>query len=131
MSWTTEIPVIARVLMVAALFAYPALLVVMTRAPGWSLGVLLIASLVTLPLAYARRAELFHAEDRGPVIGLVLFLLVGTAGAIAWQAPTSFWVNYLRLFGVLAMIAAIRLLKPPEAAFYAGCAAGALAAHPA
>jgi O-antigen ligase len=128
MSWTTEIPVIARVLMVAALFAYPALLVVMARAPGWALGVLLVASLATLPLAYARRAELFHAEDRGPVIGLALFLLVGTAGAIAWQAPTSFWVNYLRLFGVLAMIAAIRLLKPPAAAFYAGCAAGALAA---
>jgi O-antigen ligase len=128
MIWKIEIPVIARVLMVAALFAYPALLVVIARAPGWALGVLLIASLATLPLAYARRAELFSAEDRGPVIGLVLFLVVGTAGAIAWHAPTSFWVNYLRLFGVLAMIAAIRLLKPPAAAFYMGCAAGALAA---
>jgi O-antigen ligase len=128
MSWKTRLPVIARVLMIAALFAYPALLVVIAKAPGWALGALLIASLATLPLAYARRAELFHDEDRGPVIGLLSFLVIGTAGAIAWQAPTSFWITYLRLIGVLAMIAAVRLLKPPAAAFYMGCAAGALAA---
>lgn len=128
MNWKSRIPAIARMLMVVALFAYPALMLVVGRAPGWALGVLLVATLPVLPLAYMRRTELFHAEDRAPVIALLLFLVIGTAGALAWHAPTSFWITYLRLFGVLAIIAAIRLLKPPAAAFYAGCAVGALAA---
>lgn len=118
----------ARAALAAALFAYPAFLVVLPRVPGAALALLLIGSLVMLPIAFERRAELARTEDRGPVIGLLLFLVIGAAGAVAWHAPTRVVVNYFRLFPALALIGAIRLLRPPEWVFYAGCAIGALGA---
>lgn len=115
--------------MAAALFAYPALLMI-SNLSSMALGIALIVSLATLPFAYARRKELalFNAADRGPVLGLLLFLQVAVVCGLAWQAPFWWITNYERLLGALVMIVGIRLLKPPETAFYMGCAIGAVAA---
>ncbi len=115
--------------MAAALFAYPALLMI-SHQSSLALGLALIVSLATLPIAYARRKELalFNTADRGPVLGLLVFLQIAVVSGLAWQAPFWWITNYERLLGAFIMIAGIRLLKPPETAFYMGCAIGALGA---
>jgi O-antigen ligase len=118
----------ARVALAAALFAYPAFMLIVPRVPGWALGLMLIGSTILLPVALSRRAQLARAEDLEPVIGLFLFLAVGAASAVAWHGPEWLVINYVRLFAALAIIAAIRMLKPPEWVFYAGCAVGAVGA---
>jgi O-antigen ligase len=118
----------AKAVLACALFAYPASMVIVPGVPGFALAVLLIGSTILLPVAMARRADLARAEDIAPVTGLFVFLAIGAAGASAWHAPTWLFVNYWRLFAALAIIGAIRLLRPPEWVFYAGCAVGALGA---
>ncbi len=96
--------------------------------PSVAVAVILIGSMLLLPFAIARRAQLACPEDLAPVAGLFLFLAIGALGASMWHSPMWLIVNYTRLFAALAVIAAIRMLRPPEWVFYAGCAIGATGA---
>jgi O-antigen ligase len=119
---------IAQAALACALFTYPAGMVVAAVVPGIAAGALLIGSILTLPFTLARRTELAGAEDVAPVAALFVFLAIGGLGATLWHAPAWLVINYSRLFCALALIGAIRLLKPPEWVFYAGCACGGLLA---
>ena len=119
---------IARAILATALFAYPATMLTVPIVPGTALAVLLVGSLATLPFAFARRTELACPADYVPVLGLALLLVVGTVSTLAWHAPRWEAISYFRLFGALAMIGAIRLLRPPIWVFYSGCSVGAIGA---
>jgi O-antigen ligase len=118
----------ARAVLASALFTFPATVLIVPWVPGIAAAVLLIGSLAFVPAAIAQRAELSRPEDWPPVLGLAAFLVIGAAGAVIWDAPRWLLINYGRLFAALAIIAAIRVLRPPQWLFYAGCALGAIGA---
>ena len=118
----------ARAVLATALFTYPATMLTIPVVPGVAIAVLLIGSLALLPFSLGRRAELAAPADYVPVLGLALLFIVGTASAVAWHAPKWELISYFRLFGALALVGAIRLLRPPEWVLYAGCSVGAIGA---
>ena len=111
-----------------ALFTYPATMLTVPVVPGVAIAVLLIGSLSMLPFTLSRRAELATPADYVPVLGLALLLIVGSVSAVTWHAPKWELISYFRLFGGLALIGAIRWLRPPQWALYAGCSVGAVGA---
>jgi O-antigen ligase len=125
---TGRVDAAARALLAAMLFLFPATVLTVPWLPGVAVAILLAGSLLFVPAGYVQRAELARPGDWVPVLGLAAFLVIGAAGAVAWDAPRWLAINYVRLFAALAIIAAIRVLRPPQWPFFAGCAVGALGA---